>query len=74
MIISHRHRYIFIKTRKTAGASVELALVQSCGPDDIMTLTPGCITQFVPNVTRVQLVQKRYLSKDPGFSYSRHIA
>lgn len=37
MIISHRHKYIFLKTRKTAGTSVELALSEFCGDRDIVT-------------------------------------
>jgi hypothetical protein len=37
MIISHEHRFIFLKTKKTAGTSIELALCQICGPDDIIT-------------------------------------
>ncbi|MGA1769909.1 MAG: hypothetical protein ACO4CP_08905 [Steroidobacteraceae bacterium] len=37
MIISHRHRFIFIKTEKTAGTSIELALAKLCGPDDVIT-------------------------------------
>lgn len=37
MIVSHRHRLIFLKTRKTAGTSVEIALSRICGPDDIVT-------------------------------------
>ncbi|HKA99406.1 MAG TPA: sulfotransferase family 2 domain-containing protein [Methyloceanibacter sp.] len=36
MIFSHEHKFIFLKTRKTAGTSVELALRQLCGPDDII--------------------------------------
>lgn len=37
MILSHRHRFIFIKTLKTAGTSIEVALARHCGPDDIVT-------------------------------------
>lgn len=37
MILSHRHRFIFIKTAKTAGTSIEIALSRLCGPDDVIT-------------------------------------
>jgi hypothetical protein len=37
MIISHKHKFIFFKTRKTAGSSLQVALAQHCGPDDIIT-------------------------------------
>lgn len=37
MILSHEYRFIFIKTSKTAGTSVELALSRYCGPGDIIT-------------------------------------
>jgi len=37
MIISHKHQFIFLKTTKTAGTSVELALSRFCGPNDIIT-------------------------------------
>jgi len=37
MIISHKHRFIFIKIEKTAGTSIEIALSRYCGPDDIIT-------------------------------------
>ncbi len=37
MIISHKHRFIFIKTRKTAGTSVEISLSRYCGSEDIIT-------------------------------------
>ncbi|MES2657556.1 MAG: sulfotransferase family 2 domain-containing protein [Verrucomicrobiota bacterium] len=37
MIISHRHKFIFLKTTKTAGTSIEIALSKFCGPDDIIT-------------------------------------
>jgi hypothetical protein len=37
MIISHKYRYIFLKTRKTAGTSLEIALSRFCGDKDIIT-------------------------------------
>lgn len=37
MIASHRHRFVFVKTRKTAGTSLEIALSRHCGPDDVVT-------------------------------------
>lgn len=41
MILSHKHRFIFIKNKKTAGSSIEIALSKYCGEDDVITpLTP----------------------------------
>jgi hypothetical protein len=37
MIISHKHKFIFLKTRKTASTSTEFALNEICGPDDVVT-------------------------------------
>jgi hypothetical protein len=37
MILSHAHRFIYIKTRKTASTSIEAALSEVCGPDDVIT-------------------------------------
>jgi len=38
MILSHKYRFIFTKTRKTAGTSIEVYLSALCGSED--TLTP----------------------------------
>src|SRR5207248_8990864 len=37
MIISHEYKFIFIKTAKTAGTSIEVFLSPQCGPEDIVT-------------------------------------
>jgi hypothetical protein len=37
VIVSHEHGFVFMKTRKTAGTSVEIALSRVCGPDDVIT-------------------------------------
>lgn len=37
MIVSHKHKFIFVKTEKTAGTSMEIALSKYCGADDIIT-------------------------------------
>lgn len=36
MIISHSHKFIFIKSLKTAGTSVEAALSNHCGGNDVV--------------------------------------
>lgn len=40
MIVSHLHRFVFMKSKKTAGSSIEIALSRVCGPDDIITALP----------------------------------
>ncbi len=37
MIICHPYRFIFVKTKKTAGTSVEIALSRFCGDKDVIT-------------------------------------
>ncbi len=37
MILSHAHKFIYIKTYKTASTSIEAALCDICGPEDVIT-------------------------------------
>lgn len=37
MIVNHEYRFIFLKTYKTAGTSLEIALSKHCSDDDIVT-------------------------------------
>lgn len=60
MILSFRHRFVFVRTRKVAGTSVEMALSTLCGDDDI-----------VPPMMAVDERQRQSMG---GFSgnYSQH--
>lgn len=37
MIASHQQGFVFVKSRKTAGTSVEIALSAVCGPQDVIS-------------------------------------
>lgn len=37
MILSHRHEFIYLRTRKTGSTSLEIALSSLCGDDDVIT-------------------------------------
>jgi hypothetical protein len=37
MIINHKYRFIFVRTRKTASTSLEIGLSKFCGPHDVIT-------------------------------------
>ena len=37
MIVNHRYRFIFLKTKKTAGTSIEIALSRYCDANDILS-------------------------------------
>jgi hypothetical protein len=73
MIISHQHKFIFIKTAKTAGTSIEVFLSQQCGPADILTPIDPPVESHRPRnyegwVTAFYEVKKR----DGLFAALRH--
>lgn len=41
MIVSHKHKFIFVHLGRTAGRSLTVALARVCGPDDIITNAKG---------------------------------
>ncbi len=64
MIISHRYRFIFIKTHKTAGSSLEMGLGPVCGDGDIISHMETNLDSGVP---RNYLPDTRL-----GRAYGRH--
>jgi hypothetical protein len=48
MIISHKYKFIFIKTMKTAGSSLEAFFSKVCGDEDTFTYIHPPIDGHVP--------------------------
>lgn len=69
--ISHEHRFMLIKTRKTAGTSVEIALSRSCGPDDIIRPIVGRMNAFVGRLATEDHRTSRYRSATTPAEMSR---
>ena len=67
MIVSFRHNFVFIKTQKTGGTSVEIALTPFCGPDDVVT--PIAIKDERMRIAD-GIVQARNYSDDPKLEES----
>ena len=52
MIISHKYKFIFIKTRKTAGTSLEAYLSPYCSDEDVFTPIQPPMPDHVPRNSR----------------------
>jgi hypothetical protein len=48
VIVSHRHKFVFVKTHKTAGSSLEVALGRECGDDDVVSHMEDNIASGIP--------------------------
>ncbi len=87
MIISHQHKFIFIKTEKTAGTSLEIALSSICGEQDIITPISAKDEQvrhelayrtaqnyFIPYTQYTRLDWMKLLLKRQRLKFYNHIA
>ena len=59
MILSYKHKFVFIKGRKVAGTSTEVLLSDICGPSDI-------ITPITPIDEKVRLSASKFAAQNYG--------
>lgn len=68
MILSHKHKFIFLKTKKTGSTSVDIILSKICGTNDIITPLSE-LTWFGKNrrfeKNNEEDVRKKVRGKDP---------
>jgi hypothetical protein len=66
LLISHKHKFIFIKTKKTAGTSIEIALSRYCDEGDV-------ITKISPSDEKIRAELGKYPQNYEGKFYN-HIS
>ncbi|MBV9570719.1 MAG: sulfotransferase family 2 domain-containing protein [Alphaproteobacteria bacterium] len=68
MIVSYEHNYIFIKTRKTAGTSLEIALSTHTGDADV--ITPVSATDELTRAENPRARLPQNFSADPKLEHA----
>ncbi len=63
MIISHSHKFIFIKTHKTAGSSIETALAKFCTKNDVITPMESNVDSHIPRNYHGQRWLEKFYAK-----------
>lgn len=66
LIVSHKHRFIFIHGYRTGGRSLTAALARHCGPNDVITAVEGVPARNAARFERHDGAAKirRYLGED----------
>jgi hypothetical protein len=74
MILSHKYKFIFVKTAKTAGTSIEVFLSSHCDPNDIVTPIAPPVAGHQPRNYEGFINPRPEILQRPGkiFSALRH--